>query len=320
MTLETSLNLFALVISGAMAALLAAVLLWFAAPISHGHYRHWAAAWVSQAAYYLLGALSFGLGVLAPMGAGPRFLLSSATQIANVLGAALLVIGALGYVRRQVFSRTQLLQVTLVCVLIGVTIAAISQLPDWRIIRQIMRGAFSAASLIAAGMIVRGGNQSETDRPRRLLALSLIGFGLVHVHYVAYAVASAMGMRPPNSLAHLTIFDVAWITAIVTTKITLAFSDQQEEATAALEARDAEFRQLLEHSSDMVLILDESLVLRYISPSTTRVLGWTPDTLGQSFEARVHPADFPTLTEWVSRYDPKASSPFLLRLRHRSGN
>ncbi len=319
MTLDVSLNLLALVLSGAMAAMLAAVLRWFASPTAQAHYRHWAAAWVAQSAYYLIGATSFALGVLSTVGPVPRFVLSSATQTANVMGAALLVVGAVGYVHRREFSARQLRQLLLLSLVVGTAVAAISLVPEWRSTRQIFRGAVSAASFLACGLIVRR-HRSALDRPGRFLSLSMIGFGLMHVHYVLYAVLSAIGLRPPFSLGYLTLIDVGWITVIVTTMIALAFADQKEEGAAALRRRESEFRQMIEHSTDLVMILDQALMLRYVSPSTVRLLGWSDAVLGQSLATFTHPDDQALLARDASHASGSDGSTLYLRLRHQSGN
>lgn len=319
MPLDVSLNLLALVLSGAMAAMLAAVLRWFASPTAHAHYRHWAAAWTAQAAYYLIGAVSFGLGVLSPVGPVPRFLLSSATQAANVLAASLLIIGTIGYVNRRSFSRRQLQQLFLLAIVVGVAVAAISLVEDLRVARQIFRGAISATSFLACGFIIRR-HRDRLDRPGRFLSLTMIGFGLVQVHYAAYACLTMVGIRPPYALSPLTIIDVGWITAIVTTMVALAFADQQQAGEAALRERETEFRQMIEFSSDLVLILDPDLVLRYASPSTTRVLGWGDADLATSIATRVHPDDIGELTHRTMPDGKDGTTAFGLRLRHRDGN
>jgi two-component system cell cycle sensor histidine kinase/response regulator CckA len=50
-------------------------------------------------------------------------------------------------------------------------------------------------------------------------------------------------------------------------------------ASAALTRSEAHFRSLIEHSSDMICVLDAEGRFRYISPSVTRVLGYEPATL-----------------------------------------
>ena len=61
MPFDAQLSLIALLLSGAMAVMIASVLRWFSDSASSAHYRHWASAWGAQGAYYLVGALSFVL-------------------------------------------------------------------------------------------------------------------------------------------------------------------------------------------------------------------------------------------------------------------
>jgi diguanylate cyclase (GGDEF)-like protein/PAS domain S-box-containing protein len=66
-------------------------------------------------------------------------------------------------------------------------------------------------------------------------------------------------------------------------------------AGAALEqvsGQAARFRALVEHSSDVTFLVDENARSSYVSPTATRILGYTPEEmLGDQGLARVHPDD-----------------------------
>ena len=60
----------------------------------------------------------------------------------------------------------------------------------------------------------------------------------------------------------------------------------------ALRNREAHFRSLVEHGSDLIVILDRDGIGRYHSPSYSRVTGYTPEELnGTSALERLHPDD-----------------------------
>lgn len=74
--------------------------------------------------------------------------------------------------------------------------------------------------------------------------------------------------------------------------------EAREEGLRAVQAQlrrsEAHFRALIEHSSDVITILDESGTVRYASPSVARVLGYDVDGLvGRNVFDFIHPDDVP---------------------------
>jgi diguanylate cyclase (GGDEF)-like protein/PAS domain S-box-containing protein len=82
------------------------------------------------------------------------------------------------------------------------------------------------------------------------------------------------------------------------------------------------FRAIVQNATDLVTINDRYGVVRYMSPSVTRILGYTPEELiGRSSLELVHPSDFQQI---AARYkqladQPAPSGPVIMRLRHRNG-
>ncbi len=65
----------------------------------------------------------------------------------------------------------------------------------------------------------------------------------------------------------------------------------------ALHASEARFRALIENSSEMIVVLDADGAVRYESPSTVRVLGYSlGECVGKSGFTFVHPEDLPLVT------------------------
>jgi PAS domain S-box-containing protein len=98
---------------------------------------------------------------------------------------------------------------------------------------------------------------------------------------------------------------------------------EQVIAREKLEARERRFRSLIENASDTISVLDADGVLRYSSPSGTRLLGWeASEVLGQPAASLTHPDDVAALTRAMSELISNTGDPARLqyRLRHRDGS
>jgi diguanylate cyclase (GGDEF)-like protein/PAS domain S-box-containing protein len=87
---------------------------------------------------------------------------------------------------------------------------------------------------------------------------------------------------------------------------------------------EARFRSLVQNSSDVVAVVGPDTTVRYLSPSTKRVLGYEPDELeGTAVLELVHEEERPLVLSFVSRLvsDSEAeASAIEFRLRHRNGS
>ncbi|WP_440989720.1 PAS domain S-box protein [Haloarchaeobius baliensis] len=82
------------------------------------------------------------------------------------------------------------------------------------------------------------------------------------------------------------------------------------------------YQALIEHSSDLVTVLDENGYFEYTSPSTRDVLGYEPEALiGEPSFDMVHPEDRSTVTDAFDRMvaDPSATPSVSYRLQHADG-
>lgn len=95
------------------------------------------------------------------------------------------------------------------------------------------------------------------------------------------------------------------------------------ELDAALRTSDARFRALIENSIDLTAIVDVDMRVRYVSPSVTRILGYTPQELvGATGLDFVHEEDAAILGEIFARAiaDPAGMEPSEFRARHKDGS
>ncbi|MEX0269189.1 PAS domain S-box protein [Leptolyngbyaceae cyanobacterium UHCC 1019] len=98
---------------------------------------------------------------------------------------------------------------------------------------------------------------------------------------------------------------------------------ERELADINLEESDRRFRSLIENATDIIVILDETGVFRYSSPSAERVLGYRlEDVSGKSATELVHPDDVAVVIEVLQNavQNPHvAQSAIEYRVRHRNG-
>ncbi|MGE0815524.1 MAG: ATP-binding protein [Vicinamibacterales bacterium] len=299
--------------------MLAGLLRWFSSPGGPSHYRLWTAAWFALAGYYLIGAASFAVGLLGPTAPPWRYALSAATQSCSTVGCLLLVLGARGYVRGASPDRRVLSGLIAAGALLGLGVAAVAQFTDLRLFRQLYHGGLTAGAFLVSAVILWQA-RSALDRSGRFLAMALAGFGLSQLHLVAYMSSAALGYRPGYGLGVFTLLDLLWMVAIVATMAGMALADQREAASAALRRQEAQFRRMIEHSNDIVTVVSEELVVRYVSPSARRILGWDEQELaGERVLRYVHADDRATLQALADR-PGSGSTPFVFRFRARDGN
>ncbi|PZV11379.1 MAG: hypothetical protein DCF22_14640 [Leptolyngbya sp.] len=98
---------------------------------------------------------------------------------------------------------------------------------------------------------------------------------------------------------------------------------ERELAEISLEEGDRRFRSLIEDATDIIVILDETGIFRYCSPSAERVLGYRlEDVNGKSAADLVHPDDVAVIMEILQNavQNPGVGQAAIeYRVRHRDG-
>ena len=98
---------------------------------------------------------------------------------------------------------------------------------------------------------------------------------------------------------------------------------EERTAAAALEAREARFRALAQHASDVTCVVDEAGRYTYLSPSTQRVFGADPAALlGKLVTDDLHPDDLEGVREGMRRAKRAPGQPVTVhyRFRHADGS
>ena len=95
---------------------------------------------------------------------------------------------------------------------------------------------------------------------------------------------------------------------------------QGQKMAAAIAAKEADFRLLAEHSGDMVTRIGIDGQILYVSPSSSRLLGWAPNQLLDTQAlAGINAADLPRVEQTVSalRAGEAEEARIIYRNRHR---
>ncbi len=95
-----------------------------------------------------------------------------------------------------------------------------------------------------------------------------------------------------------------------------------EQRTSELVSKDNWFGSLVQHSSDLVVVVGRDGGILYRSPSFQSVLGYPPDDAPDDVGELVHPEDHGRVFMQMAKVDaqPSSSTSFDLRLRHSDGS
>lgn len=98
---------------------------------------------------------------------------------------------------------------------------------------------------------------------------------------------------------------------------------EQKDAQHELQTSEMRFRALIENSSDLIALIDKNNVIRYASPSTTRILGYKlEEFIGQNRFDFIHPDDVQKVRNNIANIveNPGMSITTIYRNKHKEGN
>ena len=155
------------------------------------------------------------------------------------------------------------------------------------------------------------------DEPKA--GVSALPYAAIGVGYVLLFVVA----RPywSQELGTVMIAVVVLTAIVVARQIAAVWENSRLLADRA--AREARFRSLVQHSSDVITVVDATGITRYMSPAAEQVFGWKPeDALGRQLSDLIHPDDADIVTTVLAdaRREPGATSTGIFRVRHATGD
>ena len=150
--------------------------------------------------------------------------------------------------------------------------------------------------LVAAISFVTAEQASHTREntdPEELGQHSIVPYiGTAAISLILIAIAAPRWRDPLAGIA----IGALGLTALTLARQFITFRENRL-LQEARRAQDARFRSLVEHSSDLIVLLDAGGMIRWASPATERILSMTPTTLlGTPMHLLIHPDDRGTLT------------------------
>jgi diguanylate cyclase (GGDEF)-like protein/PAS domain S-box-containing protein len=123
-------------------------------------------------------------------------------------------------------------------------------------------------------------------------------------------------------LLHLVIGAMLLTVLVVLRQVITLRENLALQRERALRAGEARFRSLVQHAADVIAILEPDSTLSFVSPASTRTIGYAPSELtGTSFFDLVHPDDVEDartrINELAARHDRELTARW--RLRRRDG-
>jgi diguanylate cyclase (GGDEF)-like protein/PAS domain S-box-containing protein len=129
---------------------------------------------------------------------------------------------------------------------------------------------------------------------------------------------------PAQPWSILAVGEIALTVLVVARQIHAVRENARLVSQRAARDNEARFRSLVQHSSDVIAVVDpaDGGTIRYVSPSVTRVLGYSSGTLdGRSLMSLLHPDDVTRAERMLSDAVTRSgvTAPTEWRIRHQDG-
>ena len=158
-------------------------------------------------------------------------------------------------------------------------------------------------------------------RVQRLSCHSVLPYASI---LAGYAMLLELGSRTNDVEVMALICGMVVLTLLVIVRQAVAVrEDSLLCSDEAREASETRFRSLVQHSTDLITIIDGADVVRYASPAITRVFGYESDALeGTTLRELVHPEDVVSMLGFLSdaaKPDSRATTAYW-RMKHATGS
>jgi len=243
--------------------------------------------------------------VLGPLlRAGADSLLATTISLAHPLGDAVIVTLVLYVVLR---ARATERRAPVPIAMMGVALSALA-VADSGFLYLTLTDSYSSGSVIDAGwfcgyvMLAVAARQPQPDvdeagepdrRPLGMLlpyAAVVLAVGVSSLELVRTGAADPF-VSWARSVIMICIVARQLLTLRENMGLTRHLEQRVADRTAELLASQQRFEALVQHSHDVVMILDRDAVIRYHTESAARVFGFSPDVVGRTFVDLIHPGD-----------------------------
>ncbi len=141
---------------------------------------------------------------------------------------------------------------------------------------------------------------------------------------MAYGLMAVIAVRQwPEPLGVLALGAVCVTALVIIRQMAAVRENARLVVEQAAREREARFKALVQHSSDVIIVVDEDSVIRFVSPTITRIFGYTPaDLEGCKLGELVHKDDMPHAFSFFLSVAPlgAVTAPYEWRVRHRDGS
>jgi PAS domain S-box-containing protein len=187
---------------------------------------------------------------------------------------------------------------------------------DWRVRRKLEQDRRLVDELIKTGELLRKGGREDPNYATNVTKLRVLSAQLSSVSNDA---VREITQQTEASLSRLARIEIALGLLSVLAALGLGLLLRRAGAEQA-----AQFRSLVNNSSDLITVLAPDGTIAYQSPSVQRVLGRrAPDVVGTALSDLVHPDDRHHVNDALTKLEeaaPGATDNFGCRLRHEDGS
>jgi len=140
---------------------------------------------------------------------------------------------------------------------------------------------------------------------------------------LSYALLGVVAVRKwPEPMSVLAIGGIIITALVVVRQIAAVRENVRLLSEQSKRENEARFEALVQHSSDVITIVDPDTVIRYVSPTIAQIFGHLPSEIeGKRLSELVHPDDVPRTLSFFMSVLPRGAvtTPAEWRIQHRDG-